>query len=194
MSINAQSVLWIDGVGGYAMCDRASTTLGNSTATGELGLRIASDLPSRAVVFHHQGQDLLLEPLHSVFLNGKEITAIVLLKNGDRMRLGSSVELEFLQPTLLSGTAALTIRSRHRWHGSIDGAILLGSSCVIGPSPRAHIRCKNWEKDIVFFRYGDQWMIRNNEYTADGLRNSVGTRPVIFGERIQGSDFSMTWL
>ncbi len=193
-SMNSLHVLWIDGVGGYAMCDQSTTTLGGAASSNAADLRVSSDLPSRSAVFHRQGQDLLVEPLHQVSLNGKEISTTCLLSHGDLIRLGSSVELVFQQPTQLSGTALLTLKSRHRWHGSIDGALLLGHSCLLGPSPKAHVRCPNWEKDIVLFRNRDQWMVRCDEYSSEGSERSGATRPVELGKRIQGPDFSMTWL
>ena len=187
-------VLWIDGIGGYAMCEHSTTTLGGPAGSNSAELRVTSDLPSRVAILHRQGQDHLIEPLHPVWLNGSDISSVSLLSHGDLIRLGSNVELAFLQPTQLSGTAVLTLKSRHRWHGSIDGALLLGHSCLLGPSPTAHVRCPQWKKDVVLFRHSDQWMVRHDEYPCDGSNRSGITRPVKLGERIQGPDFSMTWL
>ncbi len=192
--MNSQSVLWIDGVGGYAMCDQATISVGGASASADVPLRLMSDLPSRTAIFHHLGQDHLVEPIHPVSLNGREIRSLSLLSTGDSIRLGNSVELSFSQPTQLSGTALLTVQSGHRWHGSIDGALLLGHSCVIGPSPKAHIRCRHWEKDIVLFRHLDQWMVRRDEYSTDGSIRTASTHPLKLGERIQGQGYSMTWL
>jgi hypothetical protein len=153
-----------------------------------------SDLPSRAAVFQHRGQDHLIQPFHPVKLNGKDILALTLLSDGDVIQLGNAVELVFSQPTQLSGTALVTVRSGHRWHGSIDGALLLGHSCLIGPSPTAHVRCRKWEKDVVLFRHQDQWMVRRDEYLQDGSVRVASTYPLKRGERIQGQDYSMTWL
>ncbi len=190
----AQSVLWIDGVGGYAMCDRETTFLGGAATTADSGLRLMSDLPSRAAIFHHLGQDHMIEPVHPVRLNGHEVRSLTLLSDGDSIRLGTAVELSFFQPTQLSGTARLTVCSGHRWQGSIDGALLLGHSCLIGPSPTAHVRCRKWDKDIVLFRHQDQWMVRRDEYLQDGSVRVASTYPFKRGERIQGQDYSMTWL
>lgn len=192
--MSSQSVLWIDGVGGYAMCDRETTIIGGASAAADVPLRLMSDLPSKTAIFHHQGQDHLIEPIHSVWLNGQEIRTTSLLSSGDRIRLGSSVELAFSQPTQLSGTAVLMLRSGHRWRGAIDGALLLGHSCLIGPSPTAHVCCRHWEKDIVLFRHRDQWMVRRDEYTEDGSIRTASTHPLKLGERIQGQGYSMTWL
>jgi hypothetical protein len=187
-------VLWIDGVGGYAMCDQESVVIGGAAGRVEDGLRIMSDLPSRAAVIHRRGQDVLVEPIHRVAVRGAEISTVTLLQDGDELRLGDQVELLFSQPTQLSGTALLTLRGRFRWGGSIDGALILGQSCLIGPSPKAHVRCRDWKKDVVLFRHRDQWIVRHDEYLPDGTPSGSIARPVEFGKRIQGADFSMTWL
>ncbi len=192
--MSSQSVLWIDGVGGYAMCDRETTIMGGASASADVPLRLMSDLPSRTAIFHHRGQDHLIEPIHPVLLNGREIESLSLLATGDSIRLGCAVELSFSQPTQLSGTALLTVRSGQRWRGAIDGALLLGNSCVIGPSPTAHVCCRHWEKDIVLFRHLDQWMVRRDEYFSDGSIRIASTHPLKIGERIQGQGYSMTWL
>ncbi len=176
------------------MCDQETTIIGGASAGADVPLRLMCDLPSRAAVFHHRGQDHLIEPRHTVWLNGQEIRTTSLLASDDKIKLGSSVELLFSQPTQLSGTAILTLRSGHRWRDALDGALLLGHSCLIGPSPTAHVRCRQWEKDIVLFRNRDQWMVRRDEYTEDGSVRSPSTYPVKLGERIQGQGYSMTWL
>jgi hypothetical protein len=176
------------------MCDRDTITLGGPSATADNALRLMSDLPGRAAIILHRGQDHLIDPLHPILLNGQEVRSLALLADGDSIRLGSSTELLYSQPTQLSGTALLTIRSGHRWHGAIDGALLLGHSCLIGPSPTAHVRCRHWEKDIVLFRHRDQWMVRRDEYEQDGSIRSASTYPLNRGERIQGQGYSMTWL
>ncbi|MDZ4849833.1 MAG: hypothetical protein SGI77_11090 [Pirellulaceae bacterium] len=191
--MNDPHALWIDGVGGYAMCDSMTTILGGTMA-GDADLRINSDLPSRVAAFHYRGQDHLIEPFVQLAVNERAVTSMSLLTHMDVIRIGNGVELVFQQPTSLSGTGVLRIRSRHRWSGSLDGALLLGHSCLLGPSPTAHVQCKEWSKDVLLFRNQNQWLVRYDKTHSEGEMPSMATHPIKLGERIQGRDFSMTWL
>lgn len=184
--------LWIDGVGGFAMCDHPSTVLGGGSSDADL--RIMGDLPSRAAIFHQRGEDHFLQPLTRCRINGDNTTATCLLNHGDRIVLGTNVELEFHKPTQLSGTAQLRLISRHRWQNSIDGALLLGDSCLLGPSSSAHIRCRQWAFDVVLFRHRDQWLFRGHESKAANPPTRYAPQPLRLGERVVGPDYSMTLL
>ena len=51
------------------------------------------------------------------------------------IRLGSTVELEFRQPSPVSATARLAIVSRHRLPLAVDGVLLMAETCIVGGSP-----------------------------------------------------------
>ena len=57
------------------------------------------------------------------------------------IRLGSTVELEFRQPSPVSATARLAIVSRHRLPLAVDGVLLMAETCIVGAvAPGAHPR------------------------------------------------------
>ncbi len=58
-----------------------------------------------------------------------------LLRDGDVIRLGSTVELEFRQPSPVSATARLAIVSRHRLPLAVDGVLLMAETCIVARHP-----------------------------------------------------------
>ena len=73
------------------------------------------------------------------FINGKPVVDQAVLRDGDVIRLGSTVELEFRQPSPVSATARLSIVSRHRLPLAVDGVILMAETCIVGSESQAHI-------------------------------------------------------
>ena len=69
---------------------------------------------------------------HASFVNGKPVVDQAVLHDGDVIRLGSTVELEFRQPSPVSATARLSIVSRHRLPLAVDGVLLMAETCIVG--------------------------------------------------------------
>ncbi len=72
------------------------------------------DLSRNHATLLRNGDSYLLQAHHASFVNGKPVVDQAVLKDGDVIRLGSTVELEFRQPSPVSATARLSIVSRHR--------------------------------------------------------------------------------
>lgn len=190
-------VLWIDGIGGFLMCDKPEILLGQAAPGNEVDLPIVGDLSRRAASIRRSGEDHLLQPLHSpigsfISLDGVSVDRASLLRNGMKIQIGDRVLLQYRRPSRLSGSARLDLISHHRWQPHVDGVLLLADSCLIGPSNNSHIVCPQWSQDVVLFRSGDDWYCRNsddslvtNDHRHDG---PVKLTP---GVRISGNDFSM---
>ena len=79
----------------------------------------------------------MLQAHHASFVNGKPVTDQAVLRDGDVIRLGSTVELEFRQPSPVSATARLAIVSRHRLPLAVDGVLLMAETCIVGGTGQA---------------------------------------------------------
>ena len=85
------------------------------------------------------------------------------------IRLGSTVEVEFHQPSPVSSTARLQVVSRHRLPLAVDGVILMAETCIVGPSKQAHIPAPNLEAPVVLYRQGATlWCRAPGEFEVDG--------------------------
>ncbi len=188
----APTILWIDGVGGYVLCDQLEVVIGQAIPGNNVDLMIVGDLSRRAAAIRKSGEDHLLQPLQAISVNDVAIDRATILRDGDLLTLGQRVQLQYMRPNRLSSTARLQMLSRHRWQPSVDGVLLMGDSCVLGPGSTSHILCPFWSSDVLLFRNRDQWMCRSSqplEVEGKEYRDAV---PLVRGKRIRGSDFSMT--
>jgi len=187
-------ILWIDGVGSFAMCDSDQVTLGQSFPGNDVDLAIRGDLSRRALIFRRHGEDHLVQPLQSVLLNGVALERAALLHHGTVLTIGDRIELRYHRPTKLSGTARLDLLGHHRWQPLLTAPLLLGDSCILGPDPNSHIVCPDWTSRVVLFRHNGEWMCR----TSDTNPITVGGREVrapfllVPGQRVRGEEISMT--
>ena len=97
------------------------------------------DLSRNHATLTRNGEGYLLQAHHASFVNGKPVGDQVVLHDGDVIRLGSTVELEFRQPSPVSATARLSILSRHRLPLAVDGVLLMAETCIVGEALQAHI-------------------------------------------------------
>lgn len=187
-------ILWIDGVGSYAICDQNEVTIGQAFPGNQVDLAIRGDLSRRAAIIRKHGEDHLIQPLQCVHVNGTEIDRAVLLHDGCTISFGPRIQLKYVRPTQLSGTARLELLGNTRWQPLLTAALLMGESCLLGPEPNCHVVCPDWTTKLVLFRNGEQWICRASE-AANLLINGKPVRapfPLVSGQRIAGDEISMT--
>ena len=114
-------LLWVDAVGGYLVCLDHRIVLGRAGPDSHADIPLMGDLSRTHATLSRNGEGYLLEAHHPSFINGKSVTGQALLHDGDVIRLGSTVELEFRQPSPVSATARLSVVSRHRLPLAVDG-------------------------------------------------------------------------
>jgi len=189
-------ILWIDGVGGFAMCDASEIALGQSFPGNEVDLAIRGDLSRRAAIFRRSGDGHWIQPFQSIAMRGSQVERATLLSDGDLLDFGNRLLLSYKRPTKLSGTGRLEIESQHRWQPSLSGALLLGESCILGAELSSHVHCPNWDSKIVLFRHQDDWMVRVYSRSLVFIGNNPepisAPFPIPLGQRVHGDDFSMT--
>lgn len=188
-----RALLWVDAVGGFLVCLDDYITLGQPSSGDQLAVPILADLSRRHAVIRRDGGAYVLEPLHATRVNGREIHGPFVLADNQLIELGDNVRLRFTKPHALSTTAKLTIESHHKTQPSADAVLLMADSCVLGPNRHCHVRCREWERDIVVFRQGNRLLCRAGEQvTCDGIATS-GECEIQSGARVEGEDFAFTW-
>jgi hypothetical protein len=187
-------ILWIDGVGSYAICDQIEVAIGQAFPGNQVDLAIRGDISRRAAIVRRHGEDHLIQPLQTVHVNGSEIDRAVVMHDGDLISLGARVGLRYVRPTQLSGTARLELTGNSRWQPLLSAALLMGESCVLGPESNCHVICPEWSSKVVLFRNGTQWMCRVSDQSniqIDG-KPVRAPFPLVRGQRITGDEISMT--
>jgi FHA domain len=187
-----RSLIWVDAVGGFLVCTADQMVIGQPGPGGEVDIPIRGDLSRRHAVIHRDGEAYLIEPLRSVAVNGKQITRVTTLHDGDLLKLGNSVELRFRRPHPLSHTARLDYVSFHRTQPATDGIVLLADSCILGPNTACHIVCTRWTHEVVVYRQGDNLACRSpSGLKIDGIEHKQ-RGPLAERSQAAGSDWSFS--
>lgn len=187
----AMPILWIDGVGGYLLCDSIESVIGQAVPGNIVDLMIVGDLSRRAAAIRRSGEDHLLQPLQNIAVNQQKIDRATILRDGDVIGMGPRIEVRYSRPNKLSATAKLEMISRHRWQPSVDGVLLMGDSCVLGPGSTSHVLCPYWSSDVVLFRHRGQWMCKSSQVLEMDGKEYRDAVPLTSGKRIRGNDFSL---
>lgn len=208
-------MLWIDGVGGYLVCEADSVVIGQPDSVGsihparaqaetepphaalqqrldpagarEADVPILADLSRRHARIRRLGEDYLLDPFREVRINKRPVKVSTLLTDGAELELSPGVRLRFRRPHPLCATARLEFLSRHRTHPPADAVLLAAGTCILGPEPRAHVVCSDWQRPVLLFRLADGWHVRcAGRFQVDGAwaegEAAIGPRSQIMGE------------
>lgn len=185
-------ILWIDGVGSFALCDSHEITIGQAFPGNSVDLAIRGDISRNAAVIQRVGEDHVLQPIQTAEFAGSPTDRPVLLADGMKFSFGR-VELMYTRPSKLSATARLELLGNNRWQPLLTAAILLGESCVLGASFGCHIRCPEWSEQVMLFRNGEQWFCRIPVTANVKVNGEIVRAPVRLqvGQRIRGDEISM---
>lgn len=188
-----RALLWVDAVGGFLVCLDDTIAIGQPSAGEQIALPILADLSRRHAVIRRDAGAYVLEPLQRTFVDGREIKVPALLTDNQIIQLGDNVRIRFRKPHALSATAKLTLESHHKTQPSVDAVLLMADSCVLGPNRHCHVRCREWQRDVVIYRQSDQLFCRADEpLLIDGVA-AGGSNEIHSGARVEGEDFSFAW-
>ena len=180
---------WIDSVGGFLVLTNSVIRIGQA-GSADCDLPILGDISSFHAEFRRGESGIILAPHAETTVNGKTASGY-LLKDGDRIRM-RSVEMVFRQPIAWSTTARLDLTSGHRLPLSLDGVLLLGETCVLGPGRDAHVRTA-WKRSIHVNWYRQSYWIRcGDPITIDG-RQVEGYGPLLPTSEVRGEWGSFQW-
>ncbi len=162
-------LLWVDAVGGYLVCLDDRILLGRAGPDSHADVPLMGDLSRNHATLLRNGEGYLLQAHHASFINGKPVVEQAVLRDGDVIRLGSTVELEFRQPSPVSATARLSIVSRHRLPLAVDGVLLMAETCIVGSESQAHIPAPAIKSPVVLYRQaGSLWCRAIGAFDIDG--------------------------
>ena len=185
-------LLWVDGVGGYLVCMDDRIVLGRAGPDSHADIPLMGDLSRNHATLLRNGEGYLLQAHQASFVNGKPVVDQVVLHDGDVIRLGSTVELEFRQPSPVSATARISIVSRHRLPLAVDGVLLMAETCIVGEAAQAHIPAPALKEPIVLYRQaGALWCRAAGAFDVDG-RTCAARAPLTLHSSVLGDGFSFS--
>lgn len=184
-------LLWADTIGGFLVCMSDRIVIGRAGPDGVADVQVLGDLSRSHATLIRDGDGYVVRAHHPTFINGRQIEQAP-LRDGDVIRLGSSVELEFRQPSPVSATARLGILSRHRLPLAVDSVILMAETCIVGPSKQSHILAPDLDAPVVLYRQGKAlWCRAPGEFDVDG-RNCASRAPLTNKSHVKGRNFSFS--
>ncbi|MDG3003525.1 FHA domain-containing protein [Paludisphaera mucosa] len=185
-------LLWADAVGGFLVCLEDRIVLGRAGADSPADVPLMGDLSRNHATLVRGSESYMLEPHRDSFVNGRRVNEPTVLRSGDVIRLGSTVELEFRQPSPFSATARLAIISRHRLPIAVDGVLLMADTCIVGPASQAHIPAPTLRDPVVLYRQGASlWCRAKGGFEVDG-RPCVSRAPLTLTSSVLGEGFSFS--
>ena len=116
----------------------------------------------------------------------------MVLRDGDVIRLGSTVELEFRQPSPVSATARLAIVSRHRLPLAVNGVLLMAETCIVGEAAQAHIPAPALHNPVVLYRQAGALRCRAPGGLRCGREDLRRPRPLTLQSSVLGDGFSFS--
>jgi hypothetical protein len=184
-------LLWVDTVGGFLVCLDDRVVLGRAGPDGQADIPLLGDLAREHATVIRDGDGYLIQAAKPTFVNGRPVEAAP-LRDGDVIRLGTSVELEFRQPSPVSATARLEVVSRHRLPLAVDAVILMAETCIIGPSAQAHISASGPDGPVILYRQGTGLNCRApGAFEVDG-RTCAARAPLTMQSSVLGEGFSFS--
>lgn len=147
----AAFALWIDGVGGYLVCLSHRLTLGQSLVETPVDIALLADVSRHHATIQRDPEGYFLEAVRKVQINGQAIDK-TLLRNGDRITLGVSCQVQFWQPVPVSTSARLDMVSGHRFAEPVQAVILMADTLVIGPETQSHIQVPDMTQPLILYR------------------------------------------
>jgi hypothetical protein len=184
-------LFWVDAVGGFLVCLDDQVVLGRAGTDAVADVPLLGDLSRQHAILIRDGEGYVIRSIKPTFVNGKSVTTAP-LKDGDVIRLGSTVELEFRQPSPVSSTARLQVISRHRLPLSVDGVILMAETCIVGDSKQAHVPAPGLANPVVLYRQGAAlWCRAAGGFEVDG-RACAARAPLTLQSSVLGEGYSFS--
>jgi hypothetical protein len=174
------------------VCLGNEIVLGQPAADGAVDVPFLADLSRRHAIIRRDGEAYVLSPLSRTIIDGQAANEPVVLRDKSMIKLGESVELRFRKPHALSNTAVLEIVSHHRTEPAVDGIVLMSESCILGPAPHSHVRCRDWEHDLVLFRRGEELLCRTHAPVEVDGQTCLGHAAISRNCRIESEEFALS--
>jgi hypothetical protein len=185
-------LLWVDGVGGYLVCQGDVVSLGQPVQGSYVDVPVLADISRLHAKIRRDGESYVIEPGRTTHVDGRAVDHATLLVDGSLIELGDGVKMRFRIPNPLSRTARLEFISHHRTLPRTDCVLLMAESCILGPGSTSHIVCRDWPQDVVLFPQGGTLHCRTaGRFEVDSV--AVEDRTTITrSSQIVGEDFSLS--
>jgi hypothetical protein len=177
----------VDGGGSGLLVRRDLVRLGRG-GSAAVDVPIPGDLQSHHADIIRRGEDYFLTAYGPAQVNGKRVEHM-LLRDGDRIVLGTGVKMVFNKPSAKSESAVLRLAQRCRLAQDVSDVVLFRDTCLVGPTPSCHLRMHEGHGQAVLFERGGGLHARQ---TAGTDWQMAAPRAVPAGEALELGDVRVT--
>jgi hypothetical protein len=190
-ALTSRHVLWIDGVGSFLVCHAPRITVGHASARPAPDIPLLADVSRMHAVLQRDQEGYALEAFRKAQVNGQDAERAT-LRSGDRITLGGSCQMVFLQPLPVSASARLDIVSGHRLTFPVSSVLLMAETLVFSGGMRGHVTVPDLAKPIIVFRHKEALAVRyDGAMTIDG-RAYTERAPLEAGRTVIVGEVSLT--
>lgn len=170
-------LLLVDGTGSCLLLRRDTVRIGRSGSEREIDMPIPADVQSHHADIVRHGEDYFLVAYAAAKVNGRAANK-TLLRDGDRITLGSSAKMTFRKPSDRSGSAVLLMADRARLAQDVDRVVLFDDSIMIGPDASCHVRTREGDTRLVAFTRDGGLHVRLRPHNNGGHAHPAEPMPL----------------
>ncbi len=184
-------LLWIDGVGGFLLCLTPRVTIGHASARPTPDVPLLADVSRLHVALQRDAEGYALEAFRPTSINGREAERAS-LRSGDRITLGTSCQLLFVQPLPLSASARLDVVSGHHLAYPVTSALLMADTLVLSGGTRGHVNVPGLCQPIIVYRQHEALALRYDGAIEIEGKRLHGRAPLDTGRTAELAEVSLT--
>lgn len=169
-------LMLVDGAASVLLVFNDVTRIGRLGGGAAVEVPIPGDLLSHHADIVRAGEDYFLVAHGPATVNAAPV-ARVLLRDGDRIRLGGNTQFVFRAVSQRSESAALLLSSRARLEQDVSQVILFKTTCLIGPQSHCHLQVRDTRERLVLFERQGRLFLRNAAETGLAI-NPVAALPL----------------
>lgn len=174
------ALVLVDGGGSSVLFPNDRLRIGRAGTSGPIDIALPADIHSHHADIVRRGEDYFLTAYGPAEVNHRAIDH-VLLRHGDRVKLGGRARLTFEQPSSMTTSAVLRLSHRCRLAQDVSNVVLFRDVCLVGPDASCHVRTSGVDGRVVLFvREG---RLHGRATNASGVGHSASV--VLSSERVQ---------
>ena len=146
-------LMLVDGAASALLVTGERVRLGRGGSAVTVDIPLPGDVHSHHADIIRRGEDYFLTAYGRVEVN-QHVVEHTLLRDGDRLVLGSQTKMVFCRPSAKSETAVLRLSHRNRLAQDVSEIVLFQDTCLIGPGQSCHVRTREGNGQMVLFARG----------------------------------------
>ncbi len=173
-------LLLVDGGGSYLLHRGSRVTFGRAACDQPADVAIFSDIAERCANITRVDDDYFLFASKDVEVGGKKYRQ-KLLRDGDRITLGTKAKFTFRLPSRQSATATVDMSDTTKMPQDVRRVLIFDRHATIGQGGSAHVLCSHASPALVLFeKDGALWIRRKNDGHVD-----VAAQQLAIGETLE---------